>query len=146
MAGARSGGGTMQKARRRLAVALGFLVGLIAAVPLAAGHNDRPRYHAGGGEVVGYYTSWGIYGRQYRVKDVATSGSAARLTAINYAFGNAVPEGGPGNVVCKLGDEWADYQTSWTADQSVTGAEVTWPRPLLGNFQQLQALKALHPN
>jgi len=136
----------MKHARRRLVVALGVLAGLVTAVPLAAGHNDRPKHGAPGGEVVGYFTSWGIYGRQYRVKDVATSGSAERLTAVNYAFGNAVPEGAPGNVVCKLGDEWADYQTSWTAEQSVTGTEVTWPRPILGNFQQLQALKALHPN
>ena len=133
----------MQNARRRLVVALGVLTGLIAAVPLAAGHNDRPG-HGKRGEVVGYYTSWGIYARNYRVKDVATSGSAERLTAINYAFANVTPEGG--DVVCKLGDEWADYQVPWTAEQSVTGTEVTWPRPILGNFQQLQALKALHPN
>ena len=136
----------MKHARRRLVVALGVLAGLVAAVPLAAGHNDRPRHGARGSEVVGYFTSWGIYARQYRVKDVATSGSADRLTAVNYAFGNLVPEGAPGNVVCKLGDEWADYQTSWTAEQSVSGTEITWPRPILGNFQQLQALKALHPN
>jgi chitinase len=96
-------------------------------------------------QVVGYFTEWGIYGRQYRVKDVATSGSAARLDVINYAFGNVAPDA-DGDIVCKLADEWADYQTSWTADQSVTGEEVTWPRPILGNFQQLQALKTLYPN
>jgi chitinase len=119
---------------------------LAIAVPLAtAGLSDsaaakRGRAHA----VVGYFIEWGIYGRNYKVKDVETSGSAERLTAINYAFGNVAPDGA-GNVVCKLGDEWADYQKPWTADESVTGEEVTWPRPILGNFQQLQALKALHP-
>jgi chitinase len=51
-----------------------------------------------------------------------------------------------GNVVCKLADEWADYQKPWTADESVTGEAVTWPRPILGNFQQLQALKTLYPS
>ena len=34
----------------------------------------------------------------------------------------------------------------WTADESVTGTEVTWPRPILGNFQQFQALKEHHPD
>jgi chitinase len=48
-------------------------------------------------------------------------------------------------VVCKLADEWADYQKPWTSAESVDGQEVTWPRPILGNFQQLQALKAQFP-
>jgi chitinase len=95
--------------------------------------------------VVGYYTEWGIYARGYRVKNVETSGAAAGLDVLNYAFGNVAPDAN-GDVVCKLADEWADYQVPWTAEQSVTGTEVTWPRPILGNFQQLQALKALHPD
>jgi chitinase len=133
----------------RLAAALG-LAALAAVVPFA---SAGPAPHASsvsvsgthGRQVVGYFIEWGIYGRGYRVKDVATSGSASRLTAINYAFANVAPDAA-GKIVCKLGDEWADYQVPWSADQSVTGTEVTWPRPLLGNFQQLQALKGLHPN
>jgi Glycosyl hydrolases family 18 len=73
------------------------------------------------------------------------SGSAARLDVLNYAFANVAPDA-DGNVVCKLADEWADYQVPWTADQSVTGEAVTWPPPILGNFQQLQALKTLYPS
>jgi GH18 family chitinase len=42
-------------------------------------------------QVVGYFTEWGIYGRQYRVKDITTSGSAARLDVLNYAFANVAP-------------------------------------------------------
>ena len=95
--------------------------------------------------VVGYFTEWGIYGRNYLVKDVATSGSAARLSIVNYAFANVAPDGA-GNVVCKLADEWADYQKPWSATESVDGQEVTWPRPILGNFQQLQALKKQYPS
>ena len=128
------------------------LVAVVAAVPLAAGTPPNARDGArvtGGGahesRVVGYFLEWGIYGRGYRVKDVATSGSAAKLTAINYAFGNVAPDGA-GSVACKLGDEWADYQVPWTAEQSVTGTEITWPRRILGNFQQLQALKERYPN
>jgi chitinase len=63
---------------------------------------------------------------------------------IDYAFANVAPDSS-GNVVCKLADEWADYQKPWPASESVDGQEVTWPRPILGNFQQLQALKAQYP-
>jgi chitinase len=130
---------------RRIVVALALLGVLSATVPLAAagrGHDRSTR-----AEVVGYFIQWGIYGRGYFVKDVATSGSADKLTAINYAFINVAPasDADPG-VVCKLGDEWADYQRPVSAAESVDGQEVTWPRPILGNFQQLQALKTLYPN
>lgn len=96
-------------------------------------------------QVVGYYIEWGIYGRGYLVKNIVTSGSANKLTVINYAFANAAPDAS-GQVACQLFDPWADYQVPWTADQSVTGTEVTWPNPILGNFQQLKALKGLYPN
>ena len=130
------------KPPRRL-IALAGLVALLAAgAALAAptrGH-DRPS-----ARVVGYYIEWGIYGRNYTVKNVATSGSASRLDVINYAFANVGPDAS-GDVVCKLADEWADYQKPWAASESVDGQEVTWPRPILGNFQQLQALKQQNPH
>ena len=94
--------------------------------------------------VVGYFIEWGIYGRQYFVKNVATSGSASRLSVLNYAFANVAPDAA-GNVKCSLADEWADYQRPVSAAESVDGQEVTWPRPILGNFQQLQVLKAQNP-
>jgi chitinase len=126
-------------------VAAGAVVAMLAGIaPIASATADRAG--KGGAEVVGYFIEWGIYGRQYRVKDVKTSGSAARLSVINYAFGNVAPDTATGDVVCKLGDEWADYQVPWTAEQSVTDEAVTWPRPLLGNFQQLRALKAQYPH
>jgi chitinase len=132
--------------RARLVAVLATLTTLIVAAPLvAAGRsNATAAAPAHGGQVVGYFIEWGIYGRNYKVKDVKTSGSAERLTVLNYAFGNVAPDN-TGDVVCKLGDDWADYQKPWTAEDSVTGAEVTWPRPILGNFQQLQALKQQYP-
>jgi chitinase len=131
----------------RLGAALTALTALAVALPLGTPGGSDSTAHARplGSQVVGYFIEWGIYGRNYKVKDVKTSGSAERLTVINYAFGNVAPDS-TGNVVCKLGDEWADYQKPWTADESVTGAEVTWPRPILGNFQQLQALKQQYPH
>jgi chitinase len=136
------------KGFRRIGVALA-LIGVVAAtstVPLAAANRGRG-HHRSKAEVVGYFIEWGIYGRSYFVKNVETSGSATKLSMINYAFANVAPASAddPG-VVCKLADEWADYQRPVTAEESVDGQEVTWPRPILGNFQQLQALKALHPN
>jgi chitinase len=132
------------KAAGRLVAAVALLTALAVVTPLAAaGPSSNSASKAS--QVVGYFIEWGIYGRNFKVKDVKTSGSADKLTVLNYAFGNVAPDAS-GNVVCKLGDEWADYQKPWAADESVTGQEVTWPRPLLGNFQQLQALKEQYPH
>ena len=65
-----------------------------------------------------------------------------KLTHINYAFSNAAPDAN-GQVKCQLFDEWADYQKPWSAAESVDGQAVSWPNRMLGNFQQLKALKAL---
>ncbi|MFE2497830.1 glycoside hydrolase family 18 protein [Streptomyces scopuliridis] len=94
---------------------------------------------AAGSKVVGYFTNWGVYDRNYHVKNIETSGSAAKLTHINYAFGNVT--GGK----CVIGDSYADYEKAYTADQSVDGVADTWDQPLRGNFNQLRKLKALHP-
>jgi chitinase len=124
----------------RAIVVLGTVAVVAASSAAAAGESQK----GSSTRVVGYFTEWGIYGRDYRVKDVATSGSAARLDVLDYAFAKVEPDAA-GNVVCKLADEWADYEKPWTAEQSVTGEAVASP-PLLGNFQQLQALKALYPS
>src|SRR5215208_2432498 len=135
------------KARARFLAFVTVVTAVVSAVPLAAAgpSTQASGARARSSQVVGYFIEWGIYGRNYTVKDVETSGSAEKLTVINYAFGNVAPDA-DGNVVCKLGDEWADYQRPWSAEQSVNGHEVTWPLPLLGNFQQLRDLKARHPN
>ncbi|MFE7430760.1 chitinase, partial [Streptomyces sp. NPDC057545] len=65
-----------------------------------------------GDKVVGYFTNWGVYQRDYHVKNIETSGSADKLTHINYAFGNVT--GGK----CAIGDSYADYEKAYTADQS----------------------------
>ena len=98
--------------------------------------------------LIAYFTQWGIYDANFLVKDVAASGAAAKLTHINYAFGNVAPDptlsGAP--VTCQSGDPWADYEKPWTAAQSVDGIEVTAAQPLRGNFQQLRQLKLLNPS
>ncbi|MFJ1881281.1 MULTISPECIES: glycosyl hydrolase family 18 protein [unclassified Streptomyces] len=94
-----------------------------------------------GGKVnLGYFTDWGVYGRNYHVKNLDTSGSAAKITHINYAFGNV--QGGK----CTIGDSYADYDMAYTADKSVDGVADTWDQPLRGSFNQLRKLKAKYPN
>ncbi|GAB3116676.1 glycoside hydrolase family 18 chitinase [Streptomyces calidiresistens] len=89
---------------------------------------------------VGYFTEWGVYGRNYHVKNIVSSGSASKLTHINYAFGNVQ------NGRCTIGDSYAAYDRAYTAAESVDGVADTWDQPLRGNFNQLKKLKEMHPH
>ncbi|MFI7673241.1 glycosyl hydrolase family 18 protein [Actinophytocola sp. NPDC049390] len=110
---------------------------------------------------VGYFVQWGIYGRQFFVRDLDTNGAAAKLTHINYAFGNIDPV----NLTCLqgvtkgttqnpqdpnqgdgAGDADADYGRPMSAAQSVDGVADTGWEKLRGNFNQLRKLKAKHPH
>jgi chitinase len=113
----------------------------------------RTRPTSGGGQrVTAYFAQWGIYARNYLVRNIVTSGTADRITHINYAFGNvrnnrcevgvnlpADPNTGAG------GDAWADYGRSFNAAQSVDGIGDTWDQPLRGNWNQLRKLKQRNP-
>ncbi|WP_445525259.1 glycoside hydrolase family 18 protein [Streptomyces cyslabdanicus] len=120
-------------------VALG--AGLLAGAGTATATPTRSAAQtaAAGSKVVGYFTEWGVYDRNYHVKNIETSGSAAKLTHINYAFGNVT--GG----TCAMGDSYAATDRAYTADESVDGVADTWDQPLRGNFNQLLKLKKQHP-
>jgi chitinase len=91
--------------------------------------------------VVGYFTQWGVYARDYHVKNVHTSGSASKLTHIMYAFGNVQ------NGQCTIGDSYADYDRFYSAADSVDGVADTWDSGALrGNFNQLRKLKQMYPH
>ncbi|MEO8669685.1 MAG: glycosyl hydrolase family 18 protein [Tahibacter sp.] len=107
----------------------------------------------GGKKVIGYFAQWGIYGRNYIVKNIDDSNTAAKLTHINYAFGNvrnnrcevglvqpSDPNTGAG------GDAFADYTKAFNAAQSVDGVADTWDQKLRGSWNQLKKLKAKYPN
>jgi len=94
----------------------------------------------GGKKLIGYFADWGVYARNYHVKNIHTSGSAAKLTHILYAFGNTT--GGR----CSIGDSYADYDKAYTAADSVDGVADTWDQPLRGNFNQLRKLKRMYPH
>lgn len=125
-------------------------LGLLATLAPAADAHPRPDHRPPAAEHslkrVGYFTQWGIYGRNFQVKDLDTSGSAAKLSHINYAFG-IVDKAGK----CVIGpvpgsDPWADYVRPVDAATSVDGTADTDGQPLAGNFNQLRELKAKHPN
>jgi chitinase len=108
-----------------------------------------------------YFDQWSIYGNAYYPKNVGTSGAAAGMKVITYAFENIDPT----NLTCfetvkasdstnesdpnagdGAGDAFADYQKSYTSDISVDGTSDTWSQPIKGNFNQLRELKAKYPN
>jgi chitinase len=108
---------------------------------------------------IGYFAQWGIYGRNFLVNNVVTTGEADKLTVINYAFENIDPtnltcleatkasgtDGNDPNQGTGAGDQFADYQKTFTAAQAVDGVADTWNQPLAGNFNQLKKLKAKYP-
>eukprot|EP00659_Diplonema_papillatum_P009302 gene9302-14412_t len=96
---------------------------------------------SGDSMLIGYFVEWGIYGRNYHIKNIADSGSAKRLTHIVYSFGNVL------NAACTIGDTYAAYDKAYSAADSVDGVADTWDTGALrGNFGQLRRLKKLYPN
>jgi chitinase len=120
-----------------LATALAMTMGLVVAPTMSASSAPAP---AAAGINLGYFVQWGVYQRNYHVKNIETSGSAGKLTHINYAFGNVT------NGQCAIGDAYADYDRFYDAASSVDGTSDTWDAGALrGNFNQLRKLKAMHP-
>ncbi len=109
-------------------------------------------------KVIGYYPSWGAYGRNYQVSSIDTT----KVTHINYAFADICWNGRHGNPdptspntqtwACQdangninvpngtivLGDPWIDVQKSFPGDK--------WDEPVRGNIKQLNLLKQANPN
>ncbi|MGW1228719.1 glycosyl hydrolase family 18 protein [Streptomyces sp. NPDC001515] len=108
-----------------------------------------------------YFDQWGIYENAYYPKHIGTSGAAAGLDVVTYAFENIHPttlkcfetikasdagnEDNP-NAGDGAGDAYADYQADVSAADSVDGTADVYEQPLKGNFNQLRALKAKYPN
>ena len=97
------------------------------STPVPPGGQDGDKH------IIGYYTSWSIYDRDYQVMDIP----ATQLTHVNYAFAKVSNEG-----TCKLGDPYADVEKVFTAANSANEPS----DGLRGNFGQLRKLKAQHPH
>jgi chitinase len=131
---------TLLSALCTVALGAGLLAGAGPATATAAQTGAPAAQTAAGSKVVGYFTEWGVYDRGYHVKNIESSGSADRLTHINYSFGNVT--GGK----CAMGDAYAATDRAYTATDSVDGVADTWDQPLRGNFNQLLKLKKKHPD
>src|SRR5215472_15244160 len=131
---------------RRTSVVRAALSGLLEMALLAtsagaAGAGAEADGHGDGLQRVAYFIQWGIYARQYFVKNVADGGQAAHLTTMNYAFGGVSQAG-----ACSSLDTWADFQRPFAASESVDGVADAPGQALNGNFNQLRKLKAMFPN
>lgn len=142
-----------------LAVAATMAAGFAGPAAAATADESAPAAegNVNGYRNVGYFAQWGVYGRDYKLKQLDESGAADDLTHINYSFGNihnqsltcfiankAQGEGPNGSD--GAGDAWADFGMSYDAGNSVAGVADSWDQPLAGSFNQLKQLKAKHPN
>jgi len=122
-----------------------LLAGIFTLAHGNAQAANNPSHHghlSDGKQNVAFFVEWGIYGRNYTVKNVVTSGQINDLTTLDYAFSNI-----GANDQCAIADSWADYQKQFTADQTVNGqADDTSGLTMVGNFNQLKELKALYPH
>lgn len=80
-------------------------------------------------KIVGYFIEWGVYDRNYHVKDIP----AEKLTHINYAFAKIV------DGECALFDSYAAIDKAYPGDKPDAGV-------LRGNFNQLIQLRKKHPH
>ena len=124
----------MRGLTRRLIAVAAVATSIVAVTPVAAQAHGKSYVK------VGYFTQWGIYGRNFQLSKVQNSGAAARLTHLNYAFGPVTADG-----VCASADPWADWQTPFSAELSVDGVGDVAGQPIAGNLNQLAELKAKNP-
>jgi chitinase len=87
--------------------------------------------------LIGYFTSWGIAGRGYRVTNIP----GELLTHINYAFGVISPQ----ENKCVLGDPVADVQKFYGANESFDH-KPDLKDALHGAFGQFLKLKQQYPH
>lgn len=111
-----------------------YAAGLIKSFPAATPApsptlTPTPTSNMTGKKIVGYFTSWSIYQREFFPDKLPYQ----KLTHINYAFANIV------NGEIALGDSYADIDKQYDGD--------TWDQPLRGNFYQLNVkYRNLYPH
>jgi len=155
---------------KRSALAVGAASALLlGALSVVAGQNTAagsqatvtPAAGGSGGISVAYFDQWSIYQNAYYLRNLDTSGAAAKLNYLIYDFENIDPT----NLTCfeankasdstnesdpnagdGAGDSFADYQKSFDATTSVSGVADVFNQPIVGNFNQIKELKAKYPN
>ncbi|MGW6456632.1 glycosyl hydrolase family 18 protein [Streptomyces sp. NPDC055078] len=87
----------------------------------------------------GVFTEKGSHQRGFYVKNLATSGTAGRLTHLTYGHGTV------GGGRCGIEDYYSALERTYPAELSVDGKADTWDLPVKGYLNQLRKLKAAHP-
>ncbi|WP_106402963.1 glycoside hydrolase family 18 protein [Actinocorallia populi] len=133
-----------------LVAVLPFAVGVIREETAAKDPGTSQREPAAKREyeLIGYFPRWAAYQRDFRVKNLVTSGAADNLTTIQYAFAEPDPKGRC-SVTAKGGSGASahdDYVRSYKAEDSVDGVGDEAGDRLRGHFGQLQRLKRKYPD
>jgi chitinase len=95
--------------------------------------------------IIAYFPEW-VDRSHYYPKDLIASGSAGKLTIINYAFGIPMPDPATGDILCGVENPTAAYAQVYPADLSVSGLPDDPHQPLRGLFNQFKQLKAKYPH
>lgn len=127
-------------------------IGMLAA---CAGPVSKPASTSApvsGRQIGTYFAQWTVYGRDFEVADIATSGTVNKLTFLNYAFANIYERNG--GYECDMvnnpdpegtagGDASADYLRT---PKRTIGAAPGPDAKISGSFYQLKKLKEINPN
>ena len=114
-----------------------MILSLALASVFPVTESDKPSDRTA---VIGYFTEGGAKSGHYTLKDVSTSGSAALLTELDYAFGKVA-----GNR-CEIDDREAALEHRYSSADSVNGqTDPDGTNQLRGTFHQLQELKKIYP-
>ncbi|GAB3459861.1 hypothetical protein GCM10027570_44310 [Streptomonospora sediminis] len=119
------------------ALAVVLAAGVVAAV-------DAVRSGPGTAHRVAYFAEWNTAARSFRVKDVADSGAAARLTRMLWAFGEVSAQGRC-HIPEDTDQDWRMYQRRYSAANSVDGNADSYEQPLAGSLNQLRKLRERRP-
>src|SRR5215831_20537201 len=153
-----------QRRAARLAALAGLLVTASIGLPVVLRSAGTAAAAATtGGVKFAYFDQWSIYQNAFYLRNLDTEGIAGKLNFLIYDFENVDPtnltcfeatkatDPDPGgetdpNAGDGAEDSFADYQKSFDSSISVDGTSDAYGMPIVGNFHQLQELKAKHPN
>lgn len=102
-------------------------------------HATRPY------QVAAYFPEWGIR-EGYAIKNLISSGSAEKITIINYAFGIPGQDAKTGDIISTVDDPQAAYAQVYDAEMSVDGQADDPSQSLRGHFNQIRKLKVQYPH
>lgn len=116
------------------------LVAVIVVILLGSAFSQQTTSPKHPTQIIGYFPEFNVKPGGYTVKNLVTSGAAARITQLDYAFGSVT------NNRCSVSNAEVALEHTYTAAESVNGtADPISPGQLRGTFHQLQELKQLYP-